>query len=641
MRAGLALYRKELRTLWPSGLVWTLMLSGDLLYRPFTERLDEAGWPQIASYIQPGEGSVGGWIMLLLTGALAYSAFPREYDERTIHYLYALPIRRGSIFAAKVLAAMTLITCALALLVVTDGVQGAWSDSSFLGGQWRLELALAHFALQLGFCAIVYCHALLASVLRLFGVLPYALILVVAGIVEDVYAPAAWIDPTELLVARYEGQALVVAWGPWLAHAAVALVALAASAALWLGPAERIGKGFDRARASLLGRLGLGCLGAAVLASLVVLLAVVAGLDPGDPTDEEPDPTDAPSIATVERVTDRYTLQIPESHLAQAASLVADADAIHRRVQEELGADPGPRLVADLTEVSGEHLGIASWTHIRVGLVHERDPVQLRRTFAHETAHAFQHRLSDRRQSEEARATRFFAEGSAEHIAYRVVPGDAAHRQARLVAAAMWERHGLGTDDLFDGERLTARYETTLVYTLGERWSAALSATCGDGAIGDALRAMGRAETSRHLEGRAFWRETLGAFGCDVEAVDAAFAELMTQDAEELRADLDRLPRIGGGVTGAQGGAVELVALLDRDPDPSWRFLARVRADPGASDTEVVNVRGRRDPSAPRRVTFRVPRALLPASRFQLAFALLTEPRGWPYAEPWQWASAP
>ena len=317
-----------------------------------------------------------------------------------------------------------------------------------------------------------------------------------------------------------------------------------------------------------------------------------------------------------------------------------EADAIHAALAARLDAEPGPRLVADLTEVSAEHLGIASWTHIRVGLITEPDPLRLRRTFAHETAHAFQHRLSDRWRGDEARETRFFAEGSAEHLAYALVPDPAGLRQARAVAAAMWERQGLSSDDLFDDRRRRGRYETTLVYTLGERWVAALVATCGEGAIGDALRAMAREGASRHLSGRAFWSATLASFGCDLEAVDAALAEAMRADAEALREDIEAIPRLGGGVVGGEGGAVQVVALLDRDPPPGLTYLLRVRSGPERSDTETVTLRGRPDPADPRRVRFEVPCALMPDARFQLQLAVLTEPRGWPYAEPWQWAEA-
>ncbi|MGE0786984.1 MAG: ABC transporter permease subunit [Sandaracinaceae bacterium] len=641
MRPLYALYVKELRQLWPLGLLWALFNSGDLLYRPFKERLDELRLEQIASYLDSSDGAVG-WVLLVLAGAVAYAAFIREHEERTIQTLYALPMKRGHIFFAKVLAGWTIPALGLACLAFTDGMMGGVNHQTITGGHSSFSLVASAYALQLAFCLIVYGHALLASVLRWFGILPYAILLLLASILEDVFPPAAWIDPTELLGTHYVGTELVIPWVPLAVHAALSLVALSAAGLLWLGPAESIGKGFDRARATTVGRIGLGCAATLVGTTVLVLLVVAAGLSAagrGDPTDDESrDPGELPSVATVERVTERYQLQIPESHLERAQPLIARADAIHAEVQALHRADPGPRLIADLTEVSGEHLGIASWTHIRVGLVHETDPLRLERTFAHETAHAFQHRLSEGRQGDNHRSVRFFAEGAAEWVSLQVIPGEAERRQLRVVAAAMWERHHIDPDVLFDDEVLRERYDTTLVYTLGERWTQALVDACGEGAMSDALRSMASGEVPRHLTGRAFWRALLRLSGCDVERVDVRFAELLNHDAEELRAEIDALPRMGGGVIGEDGATLRIVARLDRDGDPSWLYHARVRADPGSSDSEAVSVRGRVDPSDPRRVTFSVPRALLPSSRFQLQFLLLTDPNGWPYAEPWQWA---
>lgn len=639
-----ALFLKELRSLWPFLILTGLLMSGDLLTRPFTERLDEQTWEGVASYLRPGEdGTTFGWILALLAGSIAYGAFPREHDERTIHFLYALPVRRPLVFVAKVAAGLAIVWAGVLLLLATDTLQSVWNPQSFEGGHWRADLALANVGLQAVFCFIAYAHGLLASVFRRFGILPYALVLVVAAILEDVYPPAAWIDPSELLVARYEGTRLVVAWGAWAAHLVVALIAMAMAYAAWMGPAESIGQGLARAQASLAGKLAFGCGGMTLVVFVSALAAFVGQLGGGGPATPPGDdaPVETPSFATHRRTTERYELTYPVSHEARALDLIADVDAIHAGVQRALGADAGPILLADLTEVSSEHLGISSWTHLRVGLAGERDPVRLRHTFAHETAHAFQHRLSDGRQGEARRATFFFAEGAAEEVAYRVAPNEPAHRQARAVAAATWERHRMRSDDLLDADRLRERFDTSLVYSLGERWATALTGVCGERAIGDALRAMARDDAPRDLGPRAFWQDTLRSFGCDLESVDAAFAALLRDDARALAASIAGLPRLRGGVVGRDGGAIRVVSFLDRDVAEGTTFFVRLRADPEAEDTETVGVRGVRDATSPRRVVYRVPGALIPARRFQLQLCALDDPRGWPFCETWQWATAP
>jgi len=639
----IALYRKELRSLAPFLFLSFLLMAGDLLYRPFTERLDKLRWESIASYLRPGEGDTFAWILMALSVCLAYSAFPREHEERTIHFLHALPLRRPSLFFAKVLAGMTIAAVAVAMLLASDGAQSLWNTQSFDGGHWRADLALTHVALQLGLAAIAYAHGLLASVLRLFGLLPYVLVLVVASIVQDVFPPAAWISPAELLVARYDGDDLVIAWGPWLVHATVALVVLAAAYGAWMGPADRIGKGLDRAKASALGKVGFGCAGALAVIGLIVLAVVVSevDVDDDDPIEPEARTIETPSFETRSRTTTHYRFTYPVSHEVRATALIEGADAIHAAVQAELAADAGPVLLADLTEVSGDHLGIASWTHLRVGVVGEPDAERLRHTFAHETVHAFQHRLTDLRQGSAARATGAFAEGSAEHVAQRVVPLPDALRQARVVAAASWVRHDMRSSVLLDVRALRRRYDTTLTYSLGERWTEALVRSCGAGAVGDVLRAMGRDDAPDDLEPRAFWQDTLRAAGCDLESVDDAFATLMDREVEALSEPIERLPRLGGGVSGRDGAAVRIVALLDRDVDPSLRFFVRLRADEDAGDTEAVLIRGRLDETNARRVVYRVSRARIPSRRFQLQLCVLDDPRGWPFCEAWQWGTAP
>ena len=69
-----ALYRKELRTLLPLQILMILSHSGDVLYRPLTQRLDEKAWTDISSYIEPGEGSEYGIsILVFIVAAIGHN----------------------------------------------------------------------------------------------------------------------------------------------------------------------------------------------------------------------------------------------------------------------------------------------------------------------------------------------------------------------------------------------------------------------------------------------------------------------------------------------------------------------------------------------------------------------------------------
>lgn len=631
--------RKELRALLPIGILGMLLMSGDVFYRPLLERHDEATWTHIADYVQPGKGATLAFVLMILAASTAFGAYPREHDERTIDFLYSLPVRKSTVFGAKVLAGLLVLLAAVGALFVTDGLQSTIGGQSLSGHQWRFDLAFNLVFLQAVYCMIVYGHALVASVLRLVGLIPYALLLLLVNILEDALPPLAWVDPAEIVVARYHGNALVIPWAGLVVHLGIALVAYVVAYVLWAGPADRVGRAFERLRASIVGKLALGCGGAA----FVGFLALIAfGLLVGGGLPDEPEADDeVATFETTERRTQRYVFNYPTGLAARAQPLLDEGDALHERVRARLGAEVGPVLLADLTDTSAEHLGIAAWTHVRVGLVGERDPVRLRRTFVHETAHAFQHLVTDGRQGERGDAVRFFAEGSAEHLSYAIVPGEDELRRSRIIATATWTRHRMRFEDLAEDARLRARFDPMLVYPLGELWTEALTVTHGEGAIGEVLRAMGRDETPRGLGARAYWADTLRRAGADLEAVDATFERLVREVAEREAAAIEALPRLGGGVSGAVGSDVRITAVLDRDPPPDLRIHARVRSGPEAGDSQVVGARCRAIEGQPRRYTCDLHRALLPSSRFQILLSAQPDERGWPFSETWQWASAP
>lgn len=627
----IALYRKELRALAPIALLGMLLMSGDIFIRPLTERYDESSWTDIATYVRPEQDGPLGWMWIVLAVSVAYAAYPREHDERTIELLHALPIRKSSIFLAKVAAGWTALFAIAAMLFVTDAIQSNLSPASLDGDQWRLGVALELAALQLALCVVVYGHALFASVLRLFGLIPYLALIFLTNVLEELLPPLMWVDPNELLAPRYDGRALVIPWGGLIAQLGAAALAYLLAFLAWAGPAERIGRAIERLRASVAGTAAIGCAG--VGGVFFVALFALGILIGGMPEDDEGEDT---SIAVSEVSTERYVLAVPDALAARAEPLVADADRLHEEVRVRLGADVGPVLVADLTDTSAEHLGIAAWTTLRVGLAGERDPVQLRRTFTHETAHAFQHRMIDARRSA---ASRFFIEGSAEYLAKAIVPDDRALTDARTLAVAAWTRHRMRFEDLADDGRLRERFDPLLVYTLGELWTAALVETYGARAIGDVLRAMGRADAPRDLPPRAYWEDALRAAGYDLETVLSRFERMVAEHAERERDAIEALPRLGGGVRGRDGAYLLLEARLDRDLPPGARVLARIRSGPDARDSETQAFEGERDATDPRRLVFRVHVALVPSSRFQILFSVAPSTRGWAFSETWQWAT--
>src|SRR5690606_35696193 len=192
-------------------------------------------------------------------------------------------------------------------------------------------LALEIAALQLALCLIVYGHALLASVARLFGLIPYVVLLLMTNTLEDSIAPLMWADPTELVSPRYHGRALVIPWGPLALQGAIALFAYGLAYLSWVGPAARVGRAIERLRASLGGKLVAGCAGIFALGlPSSIALGVLFG---GRPDDDEDADAERSAIAASEVATERYRLTFPSDLRGRAEPLIADADRLHEAVR--------------------------------------------------------------------------------------------------------------------------------------------------------------------------------------------------------------------------------------------------------------------------------------------------------------------
>src|SRR6185436_8999203 len=87
--------------------------------------------------------------------------------------------------------------------------------------------------------------------------------------------------------------------------------------------------------------------------------------------------------------------------------------------------------------------------------------------------------LSGRARLDQRASLRFLAEGFAEHVTFDLLERGRARDRAGLQAAWAARRYKLRLRDLFDASRFVAVYDERWLYDFGERWMAALAATCG------------------------------------------------------------------------------------------------------------------------------------------------------------------
>lgn len=653
------LFRKELRTLWPLLGLGVFLISGDFLTRPFTERLDESTYTGIAS-IDPGEGSFIGFFQLLLGFIVAYAAFPREHDERTIELLYALPISRPRIFLGKVLGGLTTLATICVLGQVTNALLVMWNVSSFERTQLTFELAMRVAFLHTVTAAVGYGHGLFASVFRRFGILPYVFLGYGISVVVTIVPALDVLDPLRLSRTEYVGTTLVIPWAVIAGHLLVAATMAALAYVLWLGSFERLQTAITTR--NVFATIGFGCMTALAVFGGLGVLVFLTVREYGDEGPPDPDAVPEPEgvdFLAVEARSEHYEFVYPESFRDDALRLISRSDAILERAGAVVGTSELPHVTVDLAEESSHHEGIAASSRIRMGVVGSSS-WRLAHVLAHESTHVLQNQESDLHLADHGETTRFFVEGSAEWVAFEVTtaPDFAALSEeerrndvelraiSRIVATASAERHHIRIEDLWGDTGFRARWDTVLAYPLGETLAEAIARGCSGGdrrGVGDFMRAFARPDAPQDATGEALVRDALQSFGCDYERVIGAWDGLLHEIGTTDRARIDAIPRLSGGVIAEEGGDLVIEATLDRPPLEDEHYTVRYRRNELASDLEVSGARGSIvGGSVPRRVRFRVPRAgAASGARFQILFSVDVDERAFPFSEAWQSALVP
>lgn len=632
-----ALLRKELRALLPLFGIGAFLMSGDFLFRPFYERIDELPWSQVASDLMPGDSPGLALLLLVLALVTAYSAFPREHDEGTIAFLYSLPVSRRAIFVAKASAGLLVLATVVVLGAITNYFLQLPNPDTFNGQQHRWDLAALLVITRLVFVFAMYGWGMLASVGRRFGLIPLFMLGFVVSIAVGVDPSWAPLSPDSLLAREYVGTELVVPWTVLALHGAAGFMALVLSGFAWLGPGERVSAFVAQAGDNTVGRLALGC-GTVMVVGVVLVGTVTLALvhsPEGGPAlpDDEPVFVDR---GEARARTEHFEFVYPIGLTERALALIGESDGHYERIRAYLGAEPTPSIVVDLAHPAGDHLlGVADWSKVHVDLAAHDTLDKLRVTFVHETTHIFQQRISDNRMHDNAVAAKLFVEGSADFVAFELLEHPEGRRGLRRAVAATYERERLRFEDFAGFFELRERYDETLVYSAGEVFTAAIVETYGPAAVGNVLRAMGRDDAPQDLTPMAYWQETLQACGYDLEVVLARFYDILVGTLEEERAFIDSVPELRLVSSVFEDGALVVSAALDRAaPAGEVRYLLRLRGTSGDDISRVRMARGILGDGA--ELEFRLPLSALEDRAFEVQLGVAADVDGRPIFGRWR-----
>jgi hypothetical protein len=423
------------------------------------------------------------------------------------------------------------------------------------------------------------------SFLRRFGWLAAGLLFWSYLLSREQWPVVRLFDVVSITQPVLEGRQWQVPWKPLLAQAGLAGGLLLLAYVQFLGAGDRMLRSLQRLPHFRLGRVLL-----LAGAALVVVVGLGLGFylvryETGEDFGEDVKIT-YPTWSTSRTRTEHYEFLYPNNLAERAQSVVAGADGAHDKVAKFLDAQPQSRIVADMTEPSVHHAGRAYWKKIRMDLTAAEDAETLLAILGHETAHVYLDQISDSRLSDQFQSTRFFHEGVASYVEYRLFRKPEDLDTFWSVAAVMRARRQVDFAELVDDDRLQARFGPEVAYPLGDIFVESLVQCYGRQAVGQVARSLAREKAPQDLSGLELWRDMFQACGFSLEKVQTAFYARLDDQAARQRDLIARLPRLRAAVH-INGDLVEVEAF--GPPIEGWTVVCRFRQAEDTPDREYVS----------------------------------------------------
>ncbi|HXU81443.1 MAG TPA: ABC transporter permease [Polyangia bacterium] len=620
-----ALVRKELRQLLPvilglaSLLVWS-EASAFLLHPPDQYLAEAEGW-----LLNSHAGRLEAVFTLILGLVVAYNLLPGEHDQRTIEFLYTLPVRRRTLFLTKYAVGVGLLVALSLLGTAASTIHHALNASSFGRQLYPPRLLLLKIAAgDIGLSFVVVAYGMLLSFFRRLGWILFLLLWLSLEVGERLYPPLRVLNIRSLLDVDHQGLTPLVDGRAWLVQGAMAALSLALAARLWLSDAGGFAGFYDQLRKQVgLRRAGvaLGLL-AATLASGALMLVWV-----------EAPPSDEPGLSqrTLTFETERFHFTYREGRADRAMVIIREADRAYRRVRTWLpgpDGDGGDRIVADLTDASSEHLGIAGWKKLRIDL-RPSSPALLRHVLYHETSHVLAAQPGEL--PERQAGLRFFSEGLAEYVAYELEPQPEEREHARRMAALARTRYQLHVEDLMSPGAFVARHDEFLLYALGEVWVAGLVEACGPQLPARLVATFADPTLPRSLAGLELWRAALQRHHCDLDRVMSRYEQRLRR----LEPSTNLVPLASARLVDEEAGRLVFEVVVVEAPTPGpWQVTVRLRDDPGTPVDDWVIETFPVTKGTPQRLPVRPP--VRQGQRFEFQVGAAKDDQARPFFTRWQ-----
>ncbi len=598
-----ALIRKELRQLLPIFALFAALTVIEFLANTLSSSFGFATWASDCSIgCEPGNRSYSVISVMFVSFITAYSLYPNEHDSGTINFLRAMPVSRLTIFKAKLVAGIIVVT-GVAVIGYARWMLVVGANSSSLTGGLYPALTATFFFRDVIALTIYLAYGMWLSTMRTFGfVLIFASVVVL--ILLDRARLHSFMDPLELFRVEYAGETLVLPW------AAIGFQCVLALIALWLAYrhwSHADSWGLSRQSSQKTGKLKtLGWLAAAFG------LALLAGTQFAQKNPAETRYTGP--VASLQ--THYFRFVFPERAQAPARMLIRQADTLYEDVSASINAETEPVIRVDLTQTSEHFAGLARWKSFRMDISRPDTRIGHAFVLAHETVHVFQGTESDRGMRRHAHAVQFFTEGSAEYIAHQVIGGDSRRELDAVLASISVAGENFTFAELANGARVASKYDVTLLYGLGNLWTEALVDSCGADAIGDTIRSFRELELPFGISGENLWTRVLASIDCSLVDVNNRWQALMAAAAAR---SMYSFPAHGAATVEPRDNGSHLLRVeFDGDSQnyDDGRFSVRIVNDSAVSNEPDDHFNGQYSKSD-KSLTFRIPAYAFTSKRFR------------------------
>ncbi|MEM7385494.1 MAG: hypothetical protein AAF514_11165, partial [Verrucomicrobiota bacterium] len=279
--------------------------------------------------------------------------------------------------------------------------------------------------------------------------------------------------------------------------------------------------------------------------------------------------------------------------------------------------------------ISRHNIATANWKRVNMNLLYSDDVEVMNAILGHELTHVYIEALSEQRFARRFGSTRWFHEGLASYLEYRLFLRTERIQQLGRQAAVVFDREQVEFELLVDNAAWLRKYDSNLVYALGEAFMHGLVDRYGDEAPGKIIRATNRPEAPVSLSGMAFWRDAFQACGYDLSSAIDGFYQHLGKLKNENKAFVDSLPRMRARIT-SEDSWIGLEPLADLALPAGAEVICQFRGSPEDGPEEYHQVPLGEDGK------FWVSGNLFPGRTLWYQLGLSTDETDYPIYEPWK-----